>query len=286
MKKFAGIELENFSYDSCSNRRLRNIQNAFVSNYLQHIRTLNEQDKHDQAAMLKQIINSDNFQKTSGHSVVKHLINYIKFGFIPTLSDDQDMALAIRFLPDRTCSPFLGKDDLLIEMVKQTIGDYKYNLRDIKLMLAKIDDKREALDFMHNWGDSVARISYAVHTQNLVIAYEILGRIIELSNDTKIKQEDLPYVLSLQIVYYVDIMKFIMENLGRNPLIDVYSSVEHELKKTIKKLKSLPEVAVETAPAKDNVLCSMFFSSLHRFTTKPRTGTDDKARRSGRVHPL
>jgi len=281
MKKFAGVDLACLSLESCSDARLHKIQDAFLNNFLRHIRDLQEADKEQEAKTLEEMLNKDNFYKTSGYSVVKHLINYIKISITPTISDDQDMALAIRFLPDTSGAPFPGQDDALIERIKIIIGDYHYNLRDIKKMIAKINTKKSELDFANNWGESVERTTSAVRRQNLLIAYEVLFRIAQLSKNPNLSREDLACVLSLQIAYYIDILKLLINNLGRNPLVDFYVAVENEFKVAVKKLQGLPEV--DSKSGRDNVLCSMFFSSMRRLAVRP--SFEYRSRKNKRAHP-
>jgi len=161
----------------------------------------------------------------------------------PTLSYTQDMALALRFIPDDSSAVVKTREDYLISMIKDIIPNYNYNLRDIKKMEQIIKQHKEKLNYKGDWGDSVSEITYVVRKKNLSMAYELIHEIINMDQGIPATTaHDLPYILSLKLVYYIDILKFLINEIGKNELTNIYVLVENQYEITLNRLIALPEV--------------------------------------------
>lgn len=209
MDKFAGIKLNNLHLQDASFRTLRNARSVFIKQYSQHLGA------------------PQNF------SIIKHLRNYIEIPKVQTLSTTEDLAVALKFIPDDSRAAILTKDDKIVALLKNTIAANGYRLADIKPLL----------NFKGDWFDSVYDISQAVRRKNLAQAYELLDQLVKLDQNN-------PYNIGLQLAYYIEILDFLLEHIGRNNLIDFYSLVENEYNISLNRLMALPDVDPEICRSK------------------------------------
>lgn len=276
------LELSAHPY-SCGTRR---VQRAILDNYLLRMQVAQVERTSNAPVILEQVLKIVNDTKTDGLNVIRHLSNYLKLTLTPTLSSTQEIALAVHYVPNVSLLPHvLSRDDLVLDLVRYTIGDCNYNLRDIKIMEQKIDSCKKKLNFTGDWTSSAMEITMAAHRVNLIIAYEIFERIKCLTNFCRHgAQQDLAYVYTLQIAFYKDILDFLINKIGRNPLTDFYVAVEKEYNSNMQKLLNLPDV--DSLAANNPVHCAMFFSKYLKMPNQTQWQINHEPKRNSRVVPI
>jgi len=244
MEKFAGIKLNDLDLQKASFRTLRNARNSFIKQYTQQLGT------------------------PQSFAVVKHLRNYIEIPKVQTLSTTEDLAVALKFIPDDTRKVTLTKDDKTVALLKNTVRTHGYNLKDIKPIL----------NFKGDWFDSVYEISEAVRRKNLAIAFELFEQILKLDQGEPAPSvTNLPYLIGLKLACYIEILDFLLDHIGRNYLTDFYSLVEKAYYMSLKLLLDLPDLEQMEAES------LLWLSGLINLSREPQkyTGT----RKSARVYP-
>lgn len=246
MKKFAGINLECFSYEKSSAFRVKYVRSKLM-------KTCHEYFVHAPNDTLNLTLNC---YESSSSRIIKHLNNYCNLTKIQTLSYTDDMVLTMLLLPD----DIADTNDIFIEKVRNIVGSVICNNQSVASIKKVIETKKHQLCFKDSWAESVEFISDRVTKRNLTIAYETLTNIQKMGQH-EILAKHLPYIWGMQIVYYMDILNYVLDRLERKELIAIYSLAQKALHDTIQKLLNAPEI-VNDASINNEYKLMLFNKSL------------------------
>lgn len=243
MKQFAGIDLESLN----SMESLREARDKFIANY---------RNKYSLPG-----------DCSGPEEVIEPLRNFIRVNNIPTRSATQALAVLIKYLPnDEDDSSGCLQDDLKLLVLKLNLRQngcggasrYAFRYMPFKERHEMVERLRRKIYFPDDLAYYAKSIHESLNRKFFAMADKKLEKIINFSNINKksLNREYLPYALSLQISYYIEIMDYLRERRYTEDLEMFYNRVLSTLVRSLVKLMQLPEIK----EAKTGYIWSLFFS--------------------------
>lgn len=220
MKKLAGIDIEALS----STRQLIGIElffirNALLIHYQQQQKKLRSRDP--------------------ARVAIKHLNNYMHLKEIDCVNGRPEATLPeiLLYLPDISNDTCSDSDRTLMFLIKHELADYEFTF-------ATADGRTQRFKYIHQFDEEDYAEQNEIYTValrcNLALVAKNLQKIAAMSNKINVNSTiaEVAYILSSQLVNYIDILLFIDDN---PELHSFYANVYYGFALTLNKLRDAPD---------------------------------------------
>lgn len=189
MKKFAGIDIQNYDFAALTPEQLHTIKVAFLAHY----NYMSAHEAHCAKASL----------------VSKHLMKYLKIENFSACSNEQMLANILGNLPDFPLGGIGQGNYMLIYFLRQALKDCKYQELDLQERKSIIEQRKNTLNFSGDWKKSVNQYKMTASKACLDIAFVYLQDINAITQNVSIENSNYyEYLLGLQIANYISILEF------------------------------------------------------------------------------
>lgn len=268
MEYFAGIEIK--SINTTKIEDLQRVRDAFMHSYTTRLDVLSTEILHindpfsDLAAAPK-------------NKVIKHLRNYLllnKYAHLISAQFSIDeyeklkLGSFVRFanqcLPDHWSSDFDVEGN--ISQLANSIKDLNFNLGKINVeeLLHKIPDMNLINSNLLEYENNLRSYYNRVKEQNLRVAYDEMLTITNMLNGYHCP-DNIPYLMGLQIAYYIDILTVLRTNIHlTEPISNFCIEIVFALEVSVFNLSVMPEI---TKTTHETVYENLIFSNNRNTST-------------------